>query len=110
MCIRDRNSDTAPWVELRLTRPQKGHVIALTPYLKNPTEPEAWGRPGRVRVFVNRREIGTFDMPNPAEGKLYVELSKRTTVRQVRVEVLSKIPGAEQAHVGLAEIELIDRS
>ena len=102
------NGDAEPWIEIDTGRPPKGDRLALTPHRQGPDRPEAWATPKRVRVLLNRKELGEYEIPRAPYGKFYVDLEGTKRVRLLRIEVLERHPGeADAERCGFAAIELL---
>ena len=103
--------DETPWVELEPARPQRGDFVVLTPYERAPRD-HAWGRPTKVRLVINNKSKGEFDLDPTRFGKDYLPLGKRLTIRKLRVEILERENGTDPndgALVGFGEVELHHR-
>lgn len=100
--------DAEPWIEIDTGRPPKGGRLALTPHRQGPDRPSAWASPRRIRVLLNRKELGVYDVPREPYGKFYIDLDGTKRVRMLRVEVLERHPGnADAERCGFASIELL---
>lgn len=101
--------DAVPWIEIEPRRPQRCDHVVLTPIHRAVTERRAWARPTKVRLEVNGKDRGVFDLDPDLFGKTALPLGRRTTVREVRIEVVERAKGergGEDQVVGFAEIEL----
>ncbi len=104
--------DAEPWIEFEPRRPQRGTVIALTPIWRSADEPEHWDQPTKVRLSINGKSRGIHDVDLSGSGKAYIELAKRTTIRNMRLEIVERSGGVhapDKGIVGFAEVELVLR-
>lgn len=104
-------TDESPWVEIEPDRAQRGDFVVLTPYERGPRE-HAWGRPTKVRLVINDKARGEFDLDPRRFGKDHLPLGKQLTVRKLRVEILEREEGTDPRDgglVGFGEVELQDR-
>lgn len=103
------NDDSAPWIEVNPSRPQRGNTVALTPIYRGATARGDWGKPTRIALRINGKRAGEFDIDPELYGKTYVALKKRITVRTIRIEILTRQKGSrggEENVAGFAEVEL----
>ena len=104
--------DTKPWIEFEPRRPQRGTLIALTPIWRDADEPGHWDQPSKVRLFINGKNRGVHDVDLTGSGKAYIELEKRATIRNMRIEIVERLGGSHEPDrgiVGFAEVELVLR-
>jgi len=102
-------TDKQPWISIEPDRPQRADHVVLSPYYKAPDERDAWGRPKRVLIEVNRNEVGEFELDPDHFGKAYLPLPKAKVIRELKVTVLEVAVGTNNGHknaAGFAEIEL----
>lgn len=105
--------DAKPWIEFEPRRPQRGTVIALTPIWRDADEPGHWDLPTKVQLFINGKNRGVHDIDLTNGAKAYIELEKRTTIRNMRLEIVERLAGThspEKGIVGFGEVELILRT
>ena len=105
--------DAKPWIEFEPRRPQRGTVIALTPMWRDADQPDHWDQPTKVHLYINGKNRGVHDVDLSGSGKAYIELEKRTTIRNMRLEIVERSTGSHEPDrgiVGFGEVELVLRA
>lgn len=105
--------DAKPWIEFEPRRPQRGTVIAFTPMWRDADQPGHWDQPTKVQLFINGKNRGVHDVDLSGSGKAYIELEKRTTIRNMRIEIVERSSGSHEPDrgiVGFGEVEFVLRA
>ena len=98
--------DGAPWIRLRFDRSIRANTLKLTHVLEDPFAPERFGRAVKIRLIVNRgAEEVTADLGGDARRK-YTIAFRTVRVRELKIEMLDRLPGKKSTAAGFSEIEL----
>ena len=76
-------------------------------------QPGHWDQPTKVQLFINGKNRGVHDVDLSGSGKAYIELEKRTTIRNMRIEIVERSSGSHEPDrgiVGFGEVEFVLRA
>lgn len=98
--------DGAPWIRIRFERSVRANLLKVTHVLEAPFEPERFGRAVKIRVLVNRGAEDVVAELGADATKKYAVPLRTIQVRELKIEMLDRVPGKRSAAAGFAEIEL----
>lgn len=96
--------DSEPWIQVKLGRPVRANAVLLSQANSKLSMRGQFAAVRRIALSINRGKPVEVDLGVDDLRQVRIELERRTRVRELRVKVLQRVPGAGPA--GFSGIEL----